>query len=126
MGADFQEQHKIETFKSAISTSAEVFKYLILLNGGAAAGMVAGIDKVLKIINISVVQTAMTCFVAGLVSVSIATFFAYGTQLQLHNENIDKARRGAHHKYVVISASFSNFSLAAFCTGALKCVFSLE
>ncbi|WP_197330141.1 hypothetical protein [Ralstonia syzygii] len=49
--AEFDRQHKIETYKSMVSISVEAFKYLALLNGGAAAGMLAAADKVVKCIS---------------------------------------------------------------------------
>ncbi|CAM3450898.1 hypothetical protein BOSP111201_05605 [Bordetella sputigena] len=37
--------HLTETYKSMISISVEGFKYLALLNGGAAAGMLTTFDR---------------------------------------------------------------------------------
>ncbi len=116
---DFQEQHKVETYKSLITISTEVFKYLILLNGGAAAGMLAGIDKIVRVIDSSCIRVAMICFVVGLVLATMATFGAYFTQRRLHEENIGAKSDGGHSWGVlgVVIACFS--SLVAFSSGAL-------
>ncbi len=122
---DFQEQHKVETYKSLITISTEVFKYLILLNGGAAAGMLAGIEKIVRVIDSSCIRVAMICFVVGLVLATMATFGAYFTQRRLHDENIGAKPHGGHSWWVGIVVILCLGSLVAFSAGALVAVMNI-
>lgn len=116
---EFDRQHKIETYKSMISISVEAFKYLALLNGGAAAGMLAAADKMVKILPLCSLRFTLACFVVGLVADGLALFLSYWTQNSLFNEGFSRAPAGRHITMVKAAVAFCILSLLAFCIGAL-------
>lgn len=118
--------HRIETYKSMISISTEGFKYLALLNGGAAAGMLATIDKLRVAIEHFALQKALLCFVAGLVLNGFAIAASYLTQLAVYNESISVLRRGLHRWLVNIAVLLYVLSLTAFCSGAMTAMLGLR
>lgn len=124
--ADFQQQHKLETYKSMVTISLEVFKYLALLNGGAAAGMLAAADKIVRILPAHTVRTAILCFVAGLVFDAVALFFSYWTQNTLYNETMGRTKADRHIWSIRISTVACALSLAAFCVGAGKAGLNIQ
>ncbi|MGD1324943.1 hypothetical protein ACNHE5_08475 [Pandoraea pnomenusa] len=122
----FISDHKTETFKSMISISVEYYKALLLLNGAAAAGIVASIDKLAKVADMEQIRSGLMFFVWGLVADALAIFFAWIVQNKLHNENIGRGRRGAHTRVVWVVGVLCLMSLAFFCTGALVAVGAVQ
>ncbi|MBA5686958.1 hypothetical protein [Rugamonas apoptosis] len=118
--------HRIETYKSMISISVEGFKYTALLNGGAAAGMIATIDKLRNAMLPGPMQIAMLLFVAGLGLNGFAIAFSYVTQMALYNESIKRLRDGQHSWPLNISVACFVGSLLAFCAGAIVAVNGLK
>lgn len=117
---DFNRQHAIETFKSMISISIEIFKALILINGGAAAGIVATLDKLATLLPKQVIRESMTAFLMGLSLAVLATFFAYFTQNKLHEENMSRAK-GVPHYWMQLAAILCCLgSLIGFVWGAMS------
>ena len=123
---EFQRQHRIETYKSMISISVEAFKYLALLNGGAAAGMLATSERLVKILPLLSLRVTLACFVAGLVFDGLALFLAYWTQNTLFNEELNRAPRGRHVKMVGAATALCILSLIAFCVGALVAAMNIH
>lgn len=115
----FVSDHKIETYKSMITISIEYYKALLLLNGAAAAGIVASIDKLVKVVEIDNIRGALVLFVIGLGTDAFAIFTAWFVQIRLHNENIGAMRRGSHTRLVGVAVVLVTVSLAAFCGGAM-------
>ncbi|BBP99126.1 hypothetical protein BSFA1_42550 [Burkholderia sp. SFA1] len=108
----------LETYKSLISISVEVFKYLALLNGGAAAAVLAGFDRLVKNIPLGALQIAVISFVVGLLLCGLAMFCAYWTQISLFNEYMGRMRR-IHGSILLAAALCSALSLIAFAVGAM-------
>ncbi|WP_369952331.1 hypothetical protein [Ralstonia syzygii] len=124
--AEFDRQHKIETYKSMVSISVEAFKYLALLNGGAAAGMLAAADKMVKILPLCPLRVTLTCFVIGLLVDGLALFFSYWTQNTLFNEGFGRAPAGHHVGKVRAATILCILSLLAFCAGALVAALNIH
>lgn len=113
------ESHKIETYKSMITISIEVFKMLVLINGGAAAGMVAGMSNILNIISIEVFRWSIALFVVGLIFATFAVCFSWFTQNALHNENYERYEKNVHKWFVRGAIISCAASLTAFSAGAI-------
>jgi len=122
---EFDLQHAVETYKSLITISTTVFKYLFLLNGGAAVAMMTGLDKIAAVVKVSSIRWSMCFFVIGLVIAGVATFFAYFTQASLHEENMRRQRHGSYKKVWMACVGCCIVSLSAFCVGALIAVFGM-
>ncbi|MEI5998270.1 hypothetical protein H3V53_13960 [Paraburkholderia bengalensis] len=123
---DFIHEHKVETYKSLITISLEAFKYLALLNGGAAAGMLTGMDRVVILIGKSAFRESMVFFVAGLACSGLAIILAWCTQYRLHAENIGRAKLDSHKSIVNIALVCVILSFAAFCIGSLHAAFKIH
>lgn len=123
---DSHYNHRLETYKSMISFSVEGFKYAALLNGGAAAGMVATIDKLHTAMRLDSIKYAMTCFIGGLCFNGFAIMFAYMTQTALFNESQKVLRKGFHRWPLDISGILFVISMLMFSTGALVAVNGLK
>ncbi|MEO8023427.1 hypothetical protein [Polaromonas sp.] len=126
MADEFTTNHQTETFKSLITISLDIFKGLILINGGAAAGMVATLDKLTKVIHIGAIQASMGLFVGGLLAAVVASSCAYFTQLALHEENMGREVRGKHHRWVIAVTIFCILSMACFGAGGLVAALSIR
>jgi hypothetical protein len=119
MSNDFLHEHKVETYKSLITISLEAFKYMALLNGGAAAGMLTTVDKAVQYTGLHAFEFAICAFVIGLACSAAALLLSWLTQFRLHNENVRRATGERHPYFMWASVTLISFSLFAFCTGAL-------
>ncbi|MDR6394664.1 hypothetical protein [Herbaspirillum seropedicae] len=119
MADSFDDARKTETYKSMITISIEVFKLLVLINGGAAAGMIAAMQSILKVIDHTAFQRSLTLFVVGLVASSIAICFSWVTQYILHQENTNRAKYGRHRTPMRCSICACAVSLFSFGLGAI-------
>lgn len=115
----FTEDHKLETYKSMISISVEGFKMLALLNGGAAAGILAAFDKVKGAIHPMYLKYGVICFVIGLVCVGLSFFGSYFTQFSLFDELMTAKKNGAHVKPLRFAMATCAASLVFFAIGAV-------
>lgn len=122
----FNETHRAETYKSVITISLEVLKGLILVNGGAAAGMIATLDKLTQVISAAALQAAMICFVLGLVAAVAAGIGGYFTQFTMHEKNMGRASMGKVDLFRKTTIGLCVLSLIAFATGALTAAFNLN
>ena len=118
--------HAQETYKSMISISVEGFKLLALLNGGAAAGMLAAFQNLAKSIPPSKLQISIGFFAAGLVFVGVAFLFSYLTQNRLFEEAMGRKKEGAHRCSLVLAFASCVLSLLCFLGGAGVSVMGLE
>ncbi|WP_256081054.1 hypothetical protein [Massilia sp. YIM B04103] len=118
--------HRIETYKSMITISVEVFKYLALLNGGAAAGMVATLDKLAKLLDGWALKAAVGLFVAGLFFDGVAMFCSYFTQNTLYGQSTHRPNVGSHESCLITAIVFAILSLLAFGLGAVIAVFGIK
>jgi hypothetical protein len=115
--SDFSGQHKVETYKSMITISIEIFKALLLINGGAAAGMLATLDKLVRLVPMEAIRHSLMLFGAGVGLVMLAFVFSYFTQNTLHQENMGRARHNTHLPFVVLGTISALASMAAFVAG---------
>lgn len=132
--ADWYREHRVETYKSMIAVSLEAYKYLALLNGGAAAGMLANSTKLIELIGASNFRVSIELFAWGLVSTAVALICSWHTQNRLHNENLilRENRRRFHsgreavkyrewHKlYIYLALISTTSSVALFAWGAIR------
>jgi len=109
-----------------ISISVEGFKILALLNGGAAAGILAAFDKVKASINACDLKVAVISFVIGLMLVVLAFLLSYATQLTLFEELHDQRARRSHMKFFYGAFCCCVLSLAAFAYGSLRAAFGIH
>ncbi len=126
MPSNFSDTHKLETYKSMIQISGQAYKYLIFINAGAAAGMVAAIDKITRVISQCAIFFAMRCFILGLVLAFSAVMSAWVTQYILHNENLGKVKPKTHIIGLWVTLFFCICSLVFFGLGALSAVRNLD
>lgn len=125
VGNDMTEEwHKQETYKSMVSISVEAFKYLALLNGGAAVGVLAAFDRLTKWIPVYSLQVAMACFIAGLLLDGMAMFCSYLTQLILYGEDMGWNKKRRHLVFLIVAFIFCALSLLTFSVGAISAVMS--
>lgn len=95
---DWYREHRVETYKSMITVSLEAYKYLALLNGGAAAGMLANSRRLIELIGAANFRVSIELFAWGLVSTAVAMIFAWLTQNRLHNENLIRSENAMRFK----------------------------
>jgi hypothetical protein len=75
--------YRSEIHESMLNMSTEYFKYMSVLNGGAAAGIVASIDKLVAVVCRSSLKDALICFSVGLILNAVALFFTYFNQARI-------------------------------------------
>jgi hypothetical protein len=121
----YLETHRVETFKSTISLSTEIFKYLTLLNGGAVAGMLTTLDKLSRILSVVTIRMAVAAFVVGLILNGVGIFALYFSQTVAYREFEIRPDRPSQRAHLIAAAMFQIFSLTAFCFGALVAVAGL-
>lgn len=126
MAEAFKEVHKAETYKSMITISIEVFKLLVLINGGAAAGMITAMQSILKVIDHIAFQRSLAMFILGLITAAIAIFASWITQNVLHNENMGWAKEKSHVLPMSCAIGACIASLISFCIGAGIAAFSIH
>lgn len=122
----FNEAHKVETYKSVLTIGLEVLRALILVNGGAAAGMVATLDKLRTVITAGALQCAMLYFVVGLIAAVAAGCAGYFTQYTLHEVNMQRETAVSVRVFRNTAIVLSLVSLACFSAGALTAAFGLK
>ncbi|MFM0171977.1 hypothetical protein [Paraburkholderia sediminicola] len=126
MTAKFSDDHKIETYKSMISISIEGFKLLVLLNGGAAAGIIASYKAVQDAVEHGSLKLSIFLFVAGIISAGCVPICSYLTQYILFNEAMEREKKGAHLKPALFAMALNVVSVACFAAGTLVAVFNLK
>jgi len=120
----FEDEHKIETYKSLISISTEAFKALQYLNGGAVLAVLTYLGQITSpsASALACIKLPIGLFLVGLVAATLVYLTSYATQLTLHNENIG-SRSDGHETWLYISIGLCLLSVLAFCAGAF---FSLD
>ena len=114
----------METYKSLISISVEGFKYLALINGGAAVALLAFLGNLTKNGKPApALHWPMLWFLIGLAACGAAMFFAYATQLKLLNEiNRSRTVPVSHSFLLYVAMACYVVSLGSFCIGAWQAV----
>jgi hypothetical protein len=126
MSDPVSESHKIETYKSMITISIELFKILVLINGGAAAGMITAMSSILRFVSVEAFRWSIGLFVVGLVGAALAITLSWFTQNALHNENHKRLEEGIHKRYVLSAMISCIGSLACFGAGAIVAAMSIR
>ncbi|MFM0689282.1 hypothetical protein PQQ77_25130 [Paraburkholderia strydomiana] len=126
MGASFKDDHALETYRSMTTVSVEAFKLLALLNGGAAAGIIAAYDKVRAAVEPGSLKLSICMFIFGLVSVGGAFVCSYLTQTVLFNEMMEREKDRAHLPLMKAGFACVIASLAFFSAGALIAAFNIH
>lgn len=120
----FQDDHKLETYKSMISISVEGFKTLLLINGGAVVAMLAYLGQSARGSEVAPhVRCPLTFFVLGIFAATLSFFGSYITQFQLYNECLTGAAGKVRHMWVVYpTAAVALLSAIFFIIGAFSSV----
>ncbi|ACC71102.1 hypothetical protein Bphy_1923 [Paraburkholderia phymatum STM815] len=109
-----------------ITVSIEAFKLMALLNGGAAAGIIAAYDKVSAAVDPGSLKLSICLFVLGLVCVGGAFVCSYLTQNVLFNELMGFKEPDSHMPILKFGMGCVVFSLAFFSAGALVAGFNIH
>jgi hypothetical protein len=113
----FQEDHRLETYKSLITLSTEGFRLAALSNGGAAVALLAYLGTVAgKPGSVPDMRYAMACFLGGLCACGLSVSFAYLAQLRLFNEI--EGRKVLHPELLWIAIAAFVGSFVCFGSGA--------
>src|SRR3990170_387884 len=101
MAMDFEDERKLETFRSLIQISLSGLRLLAILNGGAAVGLLAYLGNVAgKTAAVPDMRFSIGCYLLGLVLTGFAFVFSYRTQLRLFNELMERATEGGHKMWL--------------------------
>lgn len=117
---DAQQKHTIELFRSVILYGATALKSSMLINGGAAAGLLAFIGKIWKeeitqeAVNSLTVSIVLFSF--GVLVAAIGTAFSYITQyLYTYKVKWEKISIGFHVSTILlVIASYILFGIATY------------
>lgn len=120
MANQFTKERVAETYRSMITLSIEGFRYLALINGGAAVALMTLLEKGSdSCVNAPNLHAPLFWFLAGLVSCGVAMLFAYLTQLRLLQELQSSGQLKTKHVWQLRVAIVGYaISLASFCAGA--------
>jgi len=126
----FQREHAIETYKSLITISVEVFKACFLINGGAIVAVLAFLGSVAADAKfrglLSAAALPLGCFSAGLVFAAVAFIFSYFTQLSLYQEIRHGKDPGNHQCHLRFATVCCVLSLVFFIAGACSSLGALQ
>jgi hypothetical protein len=85
--SDYELAKRVETYKSLITVSLELYKALLLINGGGVVAILAYIGTRQKGYHLDAMTIwAAACFLVGLAIVVIAIASSYGVQFSIHSE----------------------------------------
>jgi hypothetical protein len=116
---DIQKEHAVESYKSLISISVEGFKFLALLNGGAAVAVLAYLGNcVAKGCRPPDMRIPLGLFLAGLFLCGLTFLASYQTQLRLYNESLGRAAENSHRPWLRGAMLLASLSLLAFAAGS--------
>ena len=116
----FEEDVKVETYKSLISISVEGFKTLLLINSGAVVAILAYLGQAGR--NPEVTKHAwlpLGLFVLGIIASVLAFFGSYTTQFLLYGESV-QGRPQRHPMFVKVTAGLALLSALFFAGGAVS------
>jgi hypothetical protein len=122
------QEHAVESYRSLITISVDMFKALVLLNGGAVVALLAYVGQAPNRPELAAhARYPLALFVAGLVSAGLAFGTSYLTQFALYNESVLPQRyRGPKHEvFLWITVTFGVVSLGLFSIGAFAGITAL-
>ena len=118
--ADDSENRRIETFKALNTLALELFKALNVLNAGAAAGMLAGLNGIKGVIPAWSITLSISFFVFGLMFGLFAMLCGWFTLYKrLHLTDRPNQSPATYQRLMLITLLFALLGLICFCTGAL-------
>lgn len=124
----FQEEHKLETYKSLIGISTEAFKALQYLNGGAVFAVLTYLGQLdnpsTEILGYALCP--LTFFILGLVSGTLVYVSSYITQFALYNEKNPNYVGSKHQVWLYISLLLCVLSLGLFSVGTFTVLDALS
>ena len=127
MSEDFNTQHQLETYKSMVTISIEVFKYLSLLNSGVVIAFLTFANGVAeRTHHMPHIQPAMIAFVFSLTATALFILFSYLTQFCLFNEAYQRFWKGTHMIFVVLAAVSFVASICGFICGTMRAATLLQ
>jgi hypothetical protein len=120
-------EHSHETYRSLIQISVEGFRFLALLNGGAAVALVAYLG------NLAAkgaapgpdVRWPLGAYLVGLVLCAFCFLTSYRTQFAVYNELQGRIRPRMHMWWVRATVGLALGSLVAFSVGSWWAVVAL-
>ncbi|CAD6562183.1 hypothetical protein LMG27952_07708 [Paraburkholderia hiiakae] len=126
---DEESNRRIETLKALNTLALELFKALNILNAGAAAGMLAGLDKLQGAIDSCHIRRSILLFVIGLVCGLGAMLFGWivlYVRLHLMDDTNPDHDPKKHKRTMLVSVAFAATGLFFFCYGALNAAMNLH
>ena len=124
---DNSENRRIETFKALNALALELFKALNVLNAGAAAGMLAGIEKIQCAIERRYIEQSIAFFVFGLVFGLCAMLFGwFALYRRLHLMDTPNPKPSKYKSMMITTLVFAALGLTCFCFGALIAALNLH
>jgi hypothetical protein len=100
----FEDEHRIETYKSLIKISVEGFKALLLINAGAIVALLAYLGQATNGAEAAKhASQPLLLFVLGTSAAALLFFGSYFTQFFLYNESLCGKRGRIPHMWVVYS-----------------------
>ncbi|WP_215843664.1 hypothetical protein HHS34_007285 [Acidithiobacillus montserratensis] len=98
---DTDAQKHIETYKSIISLSVELYKALLLLNGGGLIALLTYIGSQHGLAPTNTwLSSAIYIFIGGLSLVPISFALSYGVQIGIYNRFLNPNKRGKTDKSI--------------------------
>ena len=124
MTSSLHNDHWLETYKSLVAISMEGFKYLVLINGGAAVALLAYLGNVAANNHaVPDMRCPMLAFLLGLSLCGLALLGSYLTQLLLLNELSKPDQKSERHPVLLWGTILLYvFSLGAFIVGSWQAV----
>lgn len=127
---DIDSQKHIETYRSLISISVELYKTLLLLNGGAIIALLTYIgSKQTPATMGAEFNFSIYTFITGLFCVPIAFVFSYLVQMGIYNRFLRPNQRGKRDKLIDIyfygAMFFTVISILCFGSGSVDAAYNL-
>ena len=130
MQQDIDSQKHIETYRSLISISVEIYKTLLLLNGGAIIALLTYIGSKQNPVRIDVAfSLSIYAFIAGVFCVPIAFVFSYLVQMGIYKRFLSPDQRGNRDKLIDKRFNraivFTILSIVLFGLGSIDAAYNL-
>lgn len=125
MNSDFGTSHYLETYKSLVTLAAEGFKFVALINGGAAVALLAYLGNASGKGPAPDMRAAMLMFLVGLACCGVSMLFAYLTQLRRLNDIVENANTSPSWR-LSVALVFFVLGLVGFIAGAWLAVISFK
>lgn len=124
--AAYSSEERLEAAKAMTTTMIEGTKLLVLINGGAAAGLVSGYPALRGYVSAGGLQGAALLFVMGLVAAGLIPLFYWMGQSIREGIIISRKRDPRHDRFLNLSAYTLYASLGFFAFGAMAIITSMK